>query len=191
MQERIGPAGQADLQALHVRHRRRPPRGQRSIFAQCGVATWGWQQESLAHRHIGYPHGGHSIYGLGLRLEVPRSPDRSTTPRSATAGASGSRLRRRAHPRCRVGYPRQGEGLAHRRDSGPLRPRDQDQAAQRERRVVRPGLRQLFRLGAARRQHRARSRHRAGRRRRQQDLRHEHPPRAKAAGGPRRQGVLR
>ena len=57
--------------------------------------------------------------------------------------------------------------------------------------MVRPGLCQLFRLGAARRQHRTRGRHRAGRRRRQQDLRHEHPPRAQAAGRSRRQGVLR
>lgn len=50
------------------------PEDNASIFAQCGVATWGWQQESLAHRHIGYPHGGHSIYGLGLRLEGSAFP---------------------------------------------------------------------------------------------------------------------
>ena len=50
------------------------PEDDAAIFAQCGVATWGWQQESLAHRHIGYPHGGHSIYGLALRLEGSAFP---------------------------------------------------------------------------------------------------------------------
>ena len=50
------------------------PEDDAAIFAQCGVATWGWQSESLAHRHIGYPHGGHSIYGLALRLEGSAFP---------------------------------------------------------------------------------------------------------------------
>lgn len=39
------------------------------IMAHCFVSTWGKQTEAPAHRHIGYPHGGHSIYGLGLHVE--------------------------------------------------------------------------------------------------------------------------
>lgn len=39
------------------------------IMASCTVSTWGKQAEAAAHRHIGYPHGGHSIYGLALHVE--------------------------------------------------------------------------------------------------------------------------
>lgn len=39
------------------------------IMAGCTVSTWGKQAEAAAHRHIGYPHGGHSIYGLALHVE--------------------------------------------------------------------------------------------------------------------------
>ena len=39
------------------------------IIASCAVSTWGQQKEAYAHRHIGYPHGGNSIYNLALRIE--------------------------------------------------------------------------------------------------------------------------
>ena len=41
------------------------------IMAHCWVSTWGDkpQTEAPAHRHIGYPHGGHSIYNLALHVE--------------------------------------------------------------------------------------------------------------------------
>lgn len=41
------------------------------IMAHCWVSTWndGSQAEAPAHRHIGYPHGGHSIYKLALHVE--------------------------------------------------------------------------------------------------------------------------
>lgn len=39
------------------------------IMAHCFVSTWGKQTEAPAHRHIGYPHGGHSIYSLALHVE--------------------------------------------------------------------------------------------------------------------------
>lgn len=41
------------------------------IMAHCWVSTWGNgpQTEAPAHRHIGYPHGGHSIFNLSLHLE--------------------------------------------------------------------------------------------------------------------------
>ena len=41
------------------------------IMAHCWVSTWndGPQAEAPAHRHIGYPHGGHSIYKLALHIE--------------------------------------------------------------------------------------------------------------------------
>jgi len=39
------------------------------IMAGCWVSTWGKQTEAAAHRHIGYPHGGHSIYNLALHVE--------------------------------------------------------------------------------------------------------------------------
>lgn len=40
-----------------------------TIMAHCFVSTWGQQTEAPAHRHIGFPHGGHSIYNLALHLE--------------------------------------------------------------------------------------------------------------------------
>lgn len=39
------------------------------IMAHCFVSTWGKQTEAPAHRHIGYPHGGHSVYNLALHVE--------------------------------------------------------------------------------------------------------------------------
>lgn len=39
------------------------------IMAHCFVSTWGKQTEAPAHRHIGFPHGGHSIYNLALHVE--------------------------------------------------------------------------------------------------------------------------
>lgn len=39
------------------------------IIAHCFVSTWGKQTEAPAHRHIGFPHGGHSIYNLALHVE--------------------------------------------------------------------------------------------------------------------------
>ena len=41
------------------------------IMAHCWVSEWGNapQAETPAHRHIGYPHGGHSIFNLSLHLE--------------------------------------------------------------------------------------------------------------------------
>lgn len=41
------------------------------IMASCWVSTWGNgpQTEAPAHRHIGYPHGGHSIFNLALHVE--------------------------------------------------------------------------------------------------------------------------
>lgn len=39
------------------------------IMASCYVSTWGKQAEAPAHRHIGFPHGGHSIYNLALHVE--------------------------------------------------------------------------------------------------------------------------
>lgn len=39
------------------------------IMAGCWVSTWGKQSAAAAHRHIGYPHGGHSIYNLALHVE--------------------------------------------------------------------------------------------------------------------------
>ena len=41
------------------------------IMAHCWVSTWGNapQTEAPSHRHIGYPHGGHSIFNLSLHLE--------------------------------------------------------------------------------------------------------------------------
>lgn len=39
------------------------------IMAHCFVSTWGQQTEAPAHRHIGFPHGGHSIYNLALHVE--------------------------------------------------------------------------------------------------------------------------
>ena len=38
------------------------------IMAHCSVSTWGKQTEAPAHRHIGYPHGGQSVYGLALHV---------------------------------------------------------------------------------------------------------------------------
>lgn len=40
-----------------------------TIMARCFVSTWGKQTEAPAHRHIGFPHGGHSIYNLALHVE--------------------------------------------------------------------------------------------------------------------------
>lgn len=40
-----------------------------TIMAHCFVSTWGKQTEAPAHRHIGFPHGGHSIYNLALHVE--------------------------------------------------------------------------------------------------------------------------
>lgn len=40
-----------------------------TIMAHCWVSNWGKQTEAPAHRHIGYPHGGHSIYNLALHVE--------------------------------------------------------------------------------------------------------------------------
>lgn len=40
-----------------------------TIMAHCFVSTWGQQTEAPAHRHIGFPHGGHSIYNLALHVE--------------------------------------------------------------------------------------------------------------------------
>lgn len=40
-----------------------------TIMARCLVSTWGKQTEAPAHRHIGFPHGGHSIYNLALHVE--------------------------------------------------------------------------------------------------------------------------
>lgn len=39
------------------------------IMAHCFVSTWGKQTEAPAHRHVGFPHGGHSIYNLALHVE--------------------------------------------------------------------------------------------------------------------------
>lgn len=39
------------------------------IMAHCFVSAWGKQTEAPAHRHIGFPHGGHSIYNLALHVE--------------------------------------------------------------------------------------------------------------------------
>lgn len=39
------------------------------IMAHCFVSTCGKQTEAPAHRHIGFPHGGHSIYNLALHVE--------------------------------------------------------------------------------------------------------------------------
>lgn len=39
------------------------------IMAHCFVSTWGKQAEAPAHRHIGFPHGGHSVYNLALHVE--------------------------------------------------------------------------------------------------------------------------
>lgn len=39
------------------------------IMAHCFVSTWGKQTEAPAHRHIGFPHGGHSVYNLALHVE--------------------------------------------------------------------------------------------------------------------------
>ena len=40
------------------------------IMASCRAATWGGQQtEAYSHRHIGWPHGGHSIFSLEMRLQ--------------------------------------------------------------------------------------------------------------------------
>lgn len=41
------------------------------IMAHCWVSTWGNgpQTEAPSHRHIGYPHGGQSIFNLSLHLE--------------------------------------------------------------------------------------------------------------------------
>lgn len=46
-----------------------PDDGDAVIMAHCSVSTWGTQYEAPAHRHIGYPHGGQSIYGLALHVE--------------------------------------------------------------------------------------------------------------------------
>ena len=43
-----------------------PDDGDAVIMAHCSVSTWGKQTEAPAHRHIGYPHGGQSVYGLAL-----------------------------------------------------------------------------------------------------------------------------
>lgn len=41
-----------------------------AIMASCRAATWGGQQtEAYSHRHIGWPHGGHSIFSLEMRLQ--------------------------------------------------------------------------------------------------------------------------
>lgn len=40
-----------------------------TIMAHCFVSTWGKQTEAPAHRHIGFPHGGHSIYNLALHVK--------------------------------------------------------------------------------------------------------------------------
>lgn len=41
-----------------------------AIMASCRVSTWGGQQaEAYSHRHIGWPHGGHSIFSLEMRLQ--------------------------------------------------------------------------------------------------------------------------
>lgn len=45
-----------------------PDDGDAVIMAHCSVSTWGKQTEAPAHRHIGYPHGGQSIYGLALHV---------------------------------------------------------------------------------------------------------------------------
>lgn len=46
-----------------------PDDGDAVIMAHCSVSTWGKQTEAPAHRHIGYPHGGQSVYGLALHVE--------------------------------------------------------------------------------------------------------------------------
>lgn len=45
-----------------------PDDGNAVIMAHCSVSTWGKQAEAPAHRHIGYPHGGQSVYGLALHV---------------------------------------------------------------------------------------------------------------------------
>lgn len=45
-----------------------PDDGYAVIMAHCSVTTWGKQTEAPAHRHIGYPHGGQSVYGLALHV---------------------------------------------------------------------------------------------------------------------------
>lgn len=45
-----------------------PDDGDAVIMAHCSVSTWGKQTEAPAHRHIGYPHGGQSVYGLALHV---------------------------------------------------------------------------------------------------------------------------
>lgn len=45
-----------------------PDDGNAVIMAHCSVSTWGKQTEAPAHRHIGYPHGGQSVYGLALHV---------------------------------------------------------------------------------------------------------------------------
>ncbi|MFR4801986.1 MAG: hypothetical protein ACLT98_00735 [Eggerthellaceae bacterium] len=66
------------------------PEDDAAIFAQCGVATWGWQQESLAHRHIGYPTAATRLRPRPQTRRL-RLPGSIATRRSATAAASGSR----------------------------------------------------------------------------------------------------
>ncbi|MFQ7045888.1 MAG: RICIN domain-containing protein [Collinsella sp.] len=45
------------------------------IMASCGVVTWDSKQlECPSHRHIGWPHGGHSIHNLEMRLEGSKFP---------------------------------------------------------------------------------------------------------------------
>lgn len=46
-----------------------PDDGDAVIMAHCSVSTWGKQTEAPAHRHIGYPHGGQSVFGLALHVE--------------------------------------------------------------------------------------------------------------------------
>ena len=45
------------------------------IMASCGVVTWDSNQlECPSHRHIGWPHGGHPIHNLEMRLEGSKFP---------------------------------------------------------------------------------------------------------------------
>ena len=45
------------------------------IMASCGVVTWDSKQlECPSHRHIGWPHGGHPIHNLEMRLEGSKFP---------------------------------------------------------------------------------------------------------------------
>lgn len=71
------------------------------IMAHCFVSTWGKQTEAPAHRHIGFPHGGHSVYNLALHVEGSQfdgSICYAARPWDSSTWVTGATVRKSAAP---------------------------------------------------------------------------------------------